>query len=563
MSHCEEQMVNVYSNNVCYKYSVNEIDSICFGYNEKHTYYHIHKEGLEGWDEGCMDSNGCFLVCRQDSLDEGYSCFIGEKDREDVGIALKFDKDMNIQMIFSNHGLLNIFTDKQTNEIYGLFILPDSVYMKKLDGIVNVDSRNAMTRISAGQAIDKICYWVNNAQNINDIGKLFDNGSDYLPGFFIGLGLTSKIWGYSNPTSLGLSLLLAWLEKRYEENYNKILYDYMGAPMIWISNIDEKKAPSYKIEVSVNGLNTIGTPLTCSLHSGVAVKIDDSHVFYENCDMHLNDHTIKWDEVYNANLIAEKEKTYYLRPYVVVMIDGFTQFPFTRQRYLWGGPKDPLVTYGDVQELKINISSTTGGHSNVTDKSAVVECTYKGIPKGATCGVEYEAASGRLRQTTKSENGTHPIQLTGLEPNTTYTYRAYVLYDGVIYYAKNTETFTTNPPDISGTWTCTEEYYFGWDKNYQHPQYKSYPIVLKKDGTVSIDGKSDYVRSSWWYGSDGRLIIAVTDMSTSDFSGGFDINLKADDSKAPKKFTGAINDWSFNSTVGYVSRGGNGVVLTR
>lgn len=217
------------------------------------------------------------------------------------------------------------------------------------------------------------------------------------------------------------------------------------------------------------------------------------------------------------------------------------------------------------------------------------DCTY-GIlvdenPDNLYCGKAAFSATGYQEPLSSR----FFVNVSGLTPSTKYYYRAYLRIDPLKYKNSplvikydngnheedgydpmrptltygNIETFTTNPTDISGTWICTEEYYFAWDKNYEKPQYKDYPILLREDGTVSIDGKSDYVRSSWRYGSDGRLTISVTDMSTSDFSGGFDINLKADDSKAPKKFTGAINDWSFNSTVGYVSRGGNAVVLTR
>lgn len=567
ISHYENQMVNIYSNNVCHKYSVNDIESICFGYNIKHRYYQIPKENLEGWTEGCMDSNGCFIVCRQEVSDGGYFCFIGEKGKEEFGIALKFDKDMNIQTIFSKQGFLNVFTDEENNKEYGVFNLSDSIYIKSLDEITNAKSRNIMTRASAGSALNTICNWINNALTINDIGSLFSNGSGYLPGFLLGQGLTAGFWGYGHPVNLGLNLLLGWLEKNYEDNYNNILRDYMGTPMIWISDIDEKNAPNYKIQVSVEGINTFGTPMTCSLHSGVAVKIDDSHVFYENSDMHLKDHTIKSNEIYYTNLTAEKEKTYYLRPYVVVMIDGRTQFPYTRQRYLWGGPKDPLISYGDVQELKyeINISPTTGKHSNVTDKSAVVECTYQGIPEGAICGVEYEANSGWIRQTTSSGNGTRSISLSGLEPNTTYTYRAYVLYDGDIYYAKNSESFTTNPPDISGTWTCVETYYE--NGNYSNPQYRTYTIVLNKNGKAEVNNGEDF--SSWeafdgwsWGLYGNTLQMQCTIIATQTQNSGQKIKGTVDNLNDPKKITGRRFNWNFNQYGSFESDGWE-IVMTR
>ena len=138
-----------------------------------------------------------------------------------------------------------------------------------------------------------------------------------------------------------------------------------------------------------------------------------------------------------------------------------------------------------------------------------------------------------------------------------------MLYDGDIYYAKNSESFTTNPPDISGAWNCTEEWYYAWDKNYEHPQYKTYSIVLNEDGTITKDGKSDYVSSAWSYTKDGNLRIAVTEMATGSYYGGFDLSCTADNANKPMKFTGVYNNWSYNDVIGYVGRGGNSVVLSR
>lgn len=217
------------------------------------------------------------------------------------------------------------------------------------------------------------------------------------------------------------------------------------------------------------------------------------------------------------------------------------------------------------------------------------DCTYGILVDENPDNLYYGKAAFSVTGYQEPQSSRFFVDVSDLIPSTKYYYKAYLKIDSLKYkdsplvikydngnheedgYDKmrptltygNTETFITNPPDISGTWICTEEYYLAWDKNHQNPQYKNYPIVLKKDGTVSIDGKSDYVRSSWGYGASGILNISVTDMATSDFNSGFDIKLSADDSKIPKKFTGVINKWSFNSTVGYVSRGGNAVVLTR
>lgn len=222
--------------------------------------------------------------------------------------------------------------------------------------------------------------------------------------------------------------------------------------------------------------------------------------------------------------------------------------------------------YGSIEHFAIgNIGCGVGEPQNITDKSADLECTYSNVPEGAICGVKVVNTSTKqeIKVSNGTTDGTRTAKVTGLSPNTDYAYTGYVTYKGVDYPSWNGGGFTTLPPDISGTWNCTEEWYYAWDKNYEHPQYKTYSIVLNEDGTITKDGKSDYVSSAWSYTRDGNLRIAVTEMATGSYYGGFDLSCTADNANKPKKFTGAYNNWSYNDVIGYVGRGGNSVVLSR
>ena len=57
-------------------YPINEIDSLTFSCNTFPSFFPIHEDGLEGWDEGYMNNDGCFIVCRQED-DGGYFAFLG------------------------------------------------------------------------------------------------------------------------------------------------------------------------------------------------------------------------------------------------------------------------------------------------------------------------------------------------------------------------------------------------------------------------------------------------------------------------------------------------------
>ena len=107
-------------------------------------------------------------------------------------------------------------------------------------------------------------------------------------------------------------------------------------------------------------------------------------------------------------------------------------------------------------------SATTGEASDITDKSATVECTYANVPDGAVCGVEYTWDGGTARQTAQGEgDGEKTIRLTSLKPDTEYSCTAYVDFEGTSIYAENSTSFKTKPeeieePDLTGWWTFND-----------------------------------------------------------------------------------------------------------
>lgn len=435
-----------------------EIDSLAFSSNSDPSFFPITEEGLEGWTEGYMNNDGCFIVCRQEN-DGGYFAFLGQKGIESSGIALRFDDNMTIQSIFTDKGAMNVFMGED-NRKYAIYLMQDSLYIEELTQTQQESSKYNARRIAASSALNIVCNWANYALTAGDFANLLSNGSGYLTTF---LGnLIPSFMGLPSYGSLGLSLGLSYLEKMYENHFYDLLHDYMGSPMIWISDIDENNAPNYRIEVSVQGLNTFGKPISCSVHTGIAVRINESNVTYDNCDNHLNDHGTNKDEVYYADLKAERKQHYYLRPYAVVMVDGLGgRFPLTRSKYLWGGPKEPIITYGDVDKIyyDLNPSAITGECINVTDKSATVKCSFNDA-KDFKCGVTVTGNGKTLDVSTSSFNGEREINISGLSPATTYNYCAYVNVDGEVINGE-TKSFTTKDreiPDLTGTWTFNQTY---------------------------------------------------------------------------------------------------------
>ena len=191
-------------------------------------------------------------------------------------------------------------------------------------------------------------------------------------------------------------------------------------------------------------------------------------------------------------------------------------------------------------------AATTIGEESVKDRTANVKCSFSNVPDGATCGVQYGSDGSSSVATTSSSDGEKTVSLSGLSPATTYSYRAFIQYGGENYYGE-TLSFKTNPPDISGTWTCKETHYKVTGEEY----YKTYTITLGEDGSVQTTAtSSEILSSSWGLSTSGEVDIKIVDIATQTTNSGVNWSGTVDNIKNPTKITGYTNRWNFN-TVGY------------
>ena len=533
--------VRIYREGKNYAYLVSDVDSLALSGNTGSYSFPIAKESLESWSDGYMNSAGCFIVCRQED-DGGYFAYIGQKGVLDDGVTLKFDKRLEIQSIYSNKGYMTTFEDGDDHK-YAMYMTKDSIYAKQLSTFVNEGFQYVKARnISASTALNVICDWWNNALTVGDFANLLSNGNEYLSTFMGNLVSSFMAIGLPSPASLGLSLGIDYLNKKYENHFYELLRDYMGFPMLWISDIKDDNMPKYEIQVSVEGLDTSGKPIMCAIHTGIAVRMNESNVNYDNCDFTLQDHEIKSDEVYWADLDADSGIDYWLRPYAVVVVDGLTQYALRRQKYLWGGPLEPLVTYGDVDKIcyKVNPVAVTGDVVRVTENTAIVKCSYMNAG-GHECGVIVSCGDEMVKVVSNGSDGEREINISGLSPATTYNYWAYVDIDGT---PKNGEikSFTTELPDISGAWACTETH----NDQSGNPIYETYTITLEDDGTVSLSNNDNVLSSSYGISSSGEVTVRVMDLATQTVNSGMDWIGQVDDISNPQKITGTVSRWNFN-----------------
>ena len=120
--------------------------------------------------------------------------------------------------------------------------------------------------------------------------------------------------------------------------------------------------------------------------------------------------------------------------------------------------------FGSEQSFKtedITPIATTGGYSDVTENSVVVECSFENVPEGGTCYVFLqwvEDGNYKMVSYNSSEGKNQKISCSGLKPATTYYYTAAISYDGKEYMGEE-RSFTTDFPDLSGVWIFNQTFF--------------------------------------------------------------------------------------------------------
>lgn len=131
------------------------------------------------------------------------------------------------------------------------------------------------------------------------------------------------------------------------------------------------------------------------------------------------------------------------------------------QAYIKHDGKSYLGSEQSFKTKELNPIAKTGGCSDVTDKSAIVECSFEDVPEGGKCYVLLQwVDNGEYKMITygANEGKNLKISCSGLKPATTYYYTAAISYNGKEYVGEE-KSFTTDFPDLSGTWTFNQDYY--------------------------------------------------------------------------------------------------------
>ena len=202
----------------------------------------------------------------------------------------------------------------------------------------------------------------------------------------------------------------------------------------------------------------------------------------------------------------------------------------------------PLVRYGDVKDIEIHPSVSTGDCISVEETAAVVKCSYTNV-YGAECGVYVSNDDETIKFAASSTDGEQEITLSGLRPATTYNYWAYVNVDGE-YINGQVKSFTTDLPDVTGTWSCKETRYTA---NGEY--YNSYTVTLHADGTVTTSLYDDFYGASWSR-SATSLFVRIDIIATLYSNSGYNLSITFDDPSHPNSGKGYAEQWNYSGMTG-------------
>lgn len=106
--------------------------------------------------------------------------------------------------------------------------------------------------------------------------------------------------------------------------------------------------------------------------------------------------------------------------------------------------------------------ASTGNCLEYDLNSATVQCYYENVPEGAECGIILSWDEGVDTISSSSEEATKVFVLNDLTSFKTYTYCAYIKYDGKVYTGGNKTFMPKHPviPDLSGTWVFNQSFYW-------------------------------------------------------------------------------------------------------
>lgn len=520
-------------------------------------------EELDGWEEALCTGDGT-LVTGRPQVDGGYLLAMTELNGDQFALV-SISPEGNIRQIFSNDGIIVVSQDRSKLILYDgntfsvIPIEPTAATMaltKALDptqtaggmGLLgNMASMyDSLGELSKGSKLSVAGFLLSKTDAINNFIKLL-TGYDLLasnPYLTNALKISGGLVDIASILITGVSgwgivALVANIIATYIEAYDEAITSMYGNCTAQISNI-EVEGVNATITVNVSGWE--------SLYNTLEVGIAIGDFFHPSINENSHVQSISRNGDYSFSETGlEVGTTYHCRPFVA---EKNRESMWNNDFFNYIGWDDdvnqitgPLIRYGKDESFSIpKPAARTGDVIEKEDKSAIVGCSFANVPPGASCGIEVDETL-----TFTAGKDAEQVTLSGLTPATAYSYRAYVKYQGETYYGSS-KSFTTDLPDVTGTWTCKEIH----EKSDGTTSYSTYSVTLHKDGTVTLSKDETYTHSSWSRTAKGMSVtwsINVGDASNWS-SSATSLSITFDDPSNPTSGKGTASRVNANSVVG-------------
>lgn len=525
--------------------------------------YSTDKEELEEWSEGLFGGDGTYVIGKPHG-NGGYLAAIGNI-LEDESALVYLDDSEQIREIFVD----NIVFAFEYNDGIDISVIESG--REIVTEHVNVDNQNIMTRSSDdhGQEVGiinlvgnlqgmydaikeivdnkgfskkgTVMFIINKADSIRNLVRSLGGPDIFNETFSDWLGVGMNIVGikelagmYGTSSILGpigaFLMTYAGLYATYLDLYDQHIEAFYGNCRAEISAITPEKN-KLNIEVSISGYEPWYNTLECG------VVVQEKSLLKPSFSDEASISTITHNGSYMFVESGIKVNTVYsCRPFVIDK----------GRASLWkgfiGDMIGPLVRYGDANDVEIHPSVSTGDCLSVEETAAVVKCSYTNV-YGAECGVYVSSDDETMKFAANSTEGEQEVTLSGLRPATTYNYWAYVNVNGE-YINGQIKSFTTDLPDVSGTWSCKEIRY---TTNGEY--YNSYTVTLHDDGTVTTSLYDDFYGASWSR-SATSLFVRIDVIATLYSNSGYNLSITFDDPAHPNSGKGYAEQWNYNGMTG-------------
>ena len=367
------EFLRFYYNTLFSEFPVNNVDSISF---VEPGYYQIPQDYLNGWDEGIVSSDSYYFVVRKAENEEGYVAYMNDGANSSLGLAIYYDNDFNVTEMVSEKGCLFFEWDNNNNKVL-VYSVDTSGEVVLSDEIELADLPNARRKIKrAGGFLSVVGNAIVGANTANSwVGKYntlqnflqgdWDSALNGLGTDFAGSLISGAIGGVPGAIiELGIGACFNYLNNSLKELGEKGVKMLLGDSQVQITNIKRTGIYSYKVTISITGLNTRPTGShwnnkQVDVKAGIYIRENYPTVTYKYKTSESTLYPVNSDGPLSIDINIEKPRgKYYIVPVLIP--------------YSYGRPHTSNIRYGSYEVLEgevVQISNIKQGRCTYFDSS--------------------------------------------------------------------------------------------------------------------------------------------------------------------------------------------------